>query len=35
VNELMALCDQLKTKLNTAQTLQTQLAETLVLGAVG
>jgi hypothetical protein len=24
------LCDQLKTKLNTAQTLQTQLAEALV-----
>jgi type I restriction enzyme S subunit len=35
VDELMALCDQLKTKLNTAQTLQIQLAETLVLGAVG
>jgi type I restriction enzyme S subunit len=30
VDELMALCDQLKTKLNTAQTLQTQLAEALV-----
>jgi type I restriction enzyme S subunit len=30
VDELMALCDQLKTKLNTAKTLQTQLTEALV-----
>jgi type I restriction enzyme S subunit len=35
VDELMALCEELKTKLNTAQTLQIQLAETLVLEAVG
>ncbi len=34
VDELMTLCEQLKTKLATAQTLQQQLAETLVQQAV-
>ncbi|MGZ8945647.1 MAG: restriction endonuclease subunit S [Methylococcaceae bacterium] len=34
VDELMVLCEQLKTKLATAQTLQQQLAETLVQQAV-
>jgi type I restriction enzyme S subunit len=34
VNELLTLCEQLKTKLATAQTLQQQLAETLVQQAV-
>lgn len=34
VDELMTLCEQLKTKLTTAQTLQQQLAETLVQQAV-
>jgi type I restriction enzyme S subunit len=30
VDQLMALCDQLKTRLNTAQTTQLQLADTVV-----
>ncbi len=34
VDELMTLCEQLKTKLQTAQTLQQQLAQTLVQQAV-
>jgi type I restriction enzyme S subunit len=34
VDELLTLCEQLKTKLATAQTLQQQLAETLVQKAV-
>jgi len=34
VDELLTLCEQLKTKLATAQTLQQQLAETLVQQAV-
>lgn len=35
VDELMAPCEQLKTRLNAAQSLQWQLAEALVLEAVG
>jgi len=30
VDELMALCDQLKSRINEAQTIQNQLADTII-----